>query len=256
QALAASQDRGENVSSIGLNYLKVCDAASGEGADDARAVAAGIRAVLKGEIKEFLYDYPCHSPNRQRWFYMRAIRMDSESRAAHPSVGVIVSHEEITGLKLTEEALRQSKKEVEAHKQELEEANIALKVLLKQREADKGDLEKKVLTNIKELVFPFLERLKIAPLRSKDKQIVQILETHLNDIISPLLQQVAGMNILLTPQEMQVAALVKDGKSSKEIAEILTISETTVHFHRKNLRKKLGLKHKAANLRADLMSMS
>ncbi len=260
QAFAEAQGAG-NGSSIGSNYLKICEAATGEGAQDAQAVSSGIRAVIRSEIKEFLYDYPCHTPRRRHWFYMRAILMDREGMGAEPpsaaqTVRVIVSHEEITNLKLAEEALRKSKQEVEDQKQQLEEANIALKVLLKQREGDKLELEKNVLSNIKGLVFPYLEKLKIAPLRPKDKQLLGVMETHLKEIISPLLQRVANINIVLTPQEMQVAALVKDGKTSKEIADILVVSETTVHFHRKNLRKKFGLNNKSTNLRSFLMSLS
>jgi DNA-binding CsgD family transcriptional regulator len=236
---------------IGTNYLQICDNAKGDGAGDAHAVAQGIRSVINGDMEEFLYDYPCHSPTEQHWFYMRAIRMEGGN-----PVRLVVSHEEITLLKQTEEALKQSKSAVEEQKRELEEANIALKVLLKQRENDKAELEQKVLANIKNLVLPYVEKLKRAPLRVKDKTSVEIVETHLKDIISPLMQRLANINILLTPQELQVATLVKDGRSSKEIAEILTISETTVHFHRKNLRRKFGIKSSAANLRSYLMSIT
>ncbi|MCJ7541336.1 MAG: helix-turn-helix transcriptional regulator [Desulfobacterales bacterium] len=62
--------------------------------------------------------------------------------------------------------------------------------------------------------------------------------------------------IILTPQEIKVVTLIKDGKSSKEIGDILNISETTVNFHRKNLRKKFGLKNRQMNLRSYLMSMT
>jgi DNA-binding CsgD family transcriptional regulator len=251
QAFAAAANASVPYRFIGLNYLKVCDAASGEGADDAQAVAAGIRAVIGGQMEEFLYDYPCHSPTGQHWFYLRAIRMET-----HGPTKVIVSHEEITQLKLIEEALKQSKKAVEEQKQNLEEANIALKVLLKQRESDKLELEQKVLANLKDLVFPYVEKLKRAPLRPKDKTTVEIIERHLNDIVSPLLQRLSNVHIVLTPHEMQIAALVKDGRSSKEIAEILTVSETTVHFHRKNLRQKLGIKNDGTNLRSLLLSLS
>jgi len=236
---------------IGANYLRVCDQAQGEGADDAHAVALGIRSVIRGEVEEFLHDYPCHSPEELHWFYMRAIRMEGGE-----PVRVVVSHEEITLLKLTEEALKQSKLAVEEQKRELEEANIALKVLLRQRENDKAELERKVLGNIKTLVLPYVEKLKRAPLRARDKTTIDIIDTHLKDIISPLMQRLANINILLTPQELQVATLVKDGRSSKEIAEILSISETTVHFHRKNLRRKFGIKSRATNLRSYLMSIT
>ena len=235
----------------GVNYLHICDATSGDEAEDAEKVAAGIRAVIDGEVEEFLNDYPCHSEDGPHWYYMRVIRM-----AGPGPIRVVVSHEEITALKLTEEALQKSQEELFDQTQSLEEANIALRVLLKQREEDKLELEKKVLTNVKDLVLPYVDKLKNSRLRQKDKTLVEIVEMHLNDIISPLLQSFANAKILLTPQEMQVAGLVKDGKTSKEIASILNVSETTVNFHRKNLRVKFGLTNQKTNLRSYLLSIS
>ena len=240
----------ETYDARGVNYLAVCDATTGSDVDDAVAVSEGIRAVIGGERKEFLHDYPCHSDDGPHWYYMRAIRM-----AGSGPVRVVVSHEEITALKLAEEALKKSQEELFEQKQSLEETNIALKVLLKQREGDKYELEKKVLSNVKDLVLPYVEKLKNARLKPKEKTLVEIIETHLNDVISPLLQSFVNAKILLTPQEMQVAALVKDGKTSKEIANILNVAETTVNFHRKNLRRKFGLTHKQSNLRSYLMSI-
>ena len=238
-------------SSVGINYLSVCDGSTGEGQEDAHAVAAGIRAVIRGEKDEFLYDYPCHGPSGQQWFYMRAIRMNHQD-----ALKIVISHEDITALKLAEAALKESKRALETQKKELEEANVALRVLLKQYEKEKQSMEQDVLLNLRQLVLPYLEKLKIAPLRPKDKTVVEIIDARLNDIISPLLQRLSSVNMMLTPQEMQIAMLVKDGKSSKEIADITNVAETTVHFHRKNLRQKLGLKNTTTNLRAYLMSLS
>lgn len=235
----------------GINYLAVCEATKGSDSGDAGKVAEGIRAIIRGELEEFLHDYPCHSEDGPHWYYMRAIRM-----AGPGPIRVVVSHEEITALKLTEEALKKSQEELFEQTQSLEEANIALKVLLKQREADKLELEKKVLNNVKDLVLPYVEKLKNPRLKAKDRMLVEIIDTHLQDIISPLLQRFTNAKILLTPQEMQVASLVKDGKSSKEIADVLNVSETTVSFHRKNLRAKFGLRNKRTNLRSYLLSIS
>jgi DNA-binding CsgD family transcriptional regulator len=235
----------------GINYLKICDATTGEDAEIARRVAGGIRAVSAGKLKEFLLDYPCHSNNSKHWYYMRAIRMSADI----PSM-VVVSHEEITALKLIEEELRQSREALNEQKQGLEEANIALKVLLRQRENDRVELEDKILLNVKELILPHVSKLKRAPLKSREKTLVEIIETHLQDIISPLLQKFSNAKIMLTPQEMQVASLVKDGKSSKEIAAILNVSEATINFHRKNLRIKFGLKNQPTNLRSYLLSLA
>ena len=235
----------------GTNYLAVCDATTGSESDDARKVAEGIRAVIRGDLEEFLYDYPCHSEDGPHWYYLRAIRMSGPG-----PIRVVASHEEITALKLTEEALRKSQEALIEQKQSLEEANIAMKVLLKQREEDKLELEKKVLNNVKDLVLPYVEKLKNSRLKGKDRTLVDIVDTHLQDIISPLLQRFSNAKILLTPQEMHVASLVKDGKTSKEIADVLNVSETTVNFHRKNLRVKFGLRNKRTNLRSYLLSIS
>ncbi|MGD9098277.1 MAG: LuxR C-terminal-related transcriptional regulator [Desulfobacterales bacterium] len=248
---ANANNPGERIDAVGTNYLGICDHADGDDADDAIQVAAGIRRVIAGRVREFVYDYPCHAPDGKHWYYMRAIRMIGDD-----PIRVVVSHEDITALKLTEEALRKSRQEIVEREQSLEEANIALKVLLKQREQDKAELERKVLANVKGLVFPYLEKLRTARLKLRERTLVEIVETHLKDIISPFLQQMANADLVLTPQEMQVAALIRDGKSSKEIASILIVSEATVNFHRKNLREKFGLKNKRVNLRAYLLSMT
>ena len=235
----------------GANYLEVCEAAAGDDSEDADKAAEGIRAVIAGEMDEFLFDYPCHSENGPHWYYMRVIRMSGDG-----PVRVVTSHEEITALKLTEEALRKSQEKLMEQKQSLEETNIAMKVLLRQREEDKLELEKKVLNNVKDLVLPYVDKLKNSRLKAKDRTLVEIIDTHLQDIISPLLQRFSNAKILLTPQEMQVASLVKDGKTSKEIAGVLNVSETTINFHRKNLRVKFGLTNKRTNLRSYLLSLS
>ncbi|MGD9329720.1 MAG: LuxR C-terminal-related transcriptional regulator [Desulfobacterales bacterium] len=248
---AAENDASDADHSIGTNYLLLCDAAEGPGARDAHNVAKGIRQVIEGEVDEFLYDYPCHAPSGKHWYYMRAVRTSGET-----PFRIVVSHEDITALKLTEEALRQSRKALNDQAQSLEESNIALKVLLEQRDRDRQALERKVLSNVKGLVLPYLEKLKQARLRPRDQTLVQIVDTHLQDIISPLLQNIANADIILTPQEMQIATLIKDGQSSKEIAQVLNISEATVNFHRKNLRVKFGLQNRRVNLRSYLLTMS
>ena len=239
------------VEPVGLNYLQVCDAAALEGDEDARHVADGIRQVIGGQTSEFLHDYPCHSPEGPRWFYMRAVMMTDPE-----SVRVIVSHEDITRLKLVQEELKEKTESLEEKNVSLEEANIALKVLIQHRESDKSDLENKVLTNLKTSVFPYIEKLKSASLKAGEKKLVQILDDRLNDIVSPLMQNLTNANLMLTPQELQVAGLVKDGRTTAEIADVLFISEATVSFHRKNIRSKLGLKNRQTNLRSFLISMS
>jgi serine phosphatase RsbU (regulator of sigma subunit) len=111
--------------SIGVNYLALCDATTGKGARDARSVAAGLRSVIKGEIKEFMYDYPCHGPDGRHFYYVRAIRVAGEK-----PIRVVVSHEDITALKLAEEALRKREKERDRLRHSLELAREVQQILL------------------------------------------------------------------------------------------------------------------------------
>ena len=236
---------------IGDNYMDVCDSAKGEESANSRAVAQGIRDVIEGRVAEFMLDYRCPCPDGPHWYYLRAVKMSGDG-----PLRVVVSHEDITAIKLAEDALLKSKIQLTRQKVELEEANIALKVLLKQRENDKADLERKVLANVRDTVMPYIEKLKRVALKAKDRKIVEIIEAQLQEVISPMIQNLANASILLTPQEIQVATLVKEGKSSKEIADILNVSDATIHFHRKNLRKKFGLSNSQTNLRSYLLSIS
>jgi DNA-binding CsgD family transcriptional regulator len=233
-----------------VNYLKVCDRAKGPASEQARQVARGIRAVIRGDVDEFLLDYPCHSPDEKRWFYMRVSRV-----AGTGLMRAVLSHENITPLKLAEESLKAQRVELQQKAFELEEANTALRVLLKQRERDRGDLEQNVLRNLRELVFPHLDRLKAGGFKAAEKGILETIRRQLNELVSPLLQRISNANLILTPQEIHVAALVRDGRSSKEIASTLRVSLATVNFHRKNLRRKFGLGKSPANLRTYLLTM-
>jgi len=162
----------------------------------------------------------------------------------------------ISERKKAEEALREREKELEIKTHNLEEANIALKVLLKKRDEDKTELEEKILLNIKELVVPYLEKLKMSGLDEKQKTHVSILESNLNDITSSFSHRLSSKYINFTPAEIQIANLLRQGKTNKEIGELLNSSERTVAFHRENIRRKLGLKNKKINLKSYLLSLT
>jgi len=163
---------------------------------------------------------------------------------------------DITEIRKTERALQEREKELKVKTMNLEEINTALRVLLKRRDEDKKELEEKVLSNVKELVVPYLEKLEKTELNDSQKTYVGILESNLNDIISPFLRTLSSTYLNISPTEIQVANLVKQGKTTKEIAESLNSSTRAIEFHRNNLRNKLGLKNKKANLRSYLLSLT
>jgi DNA-binding NarL/FixJ family response regulator len=82
-----------------------------------------------------------------------------------------------------------------------------------------------------------------------------ILESHMREIISPFTKRLSDKYLGLTPLEVQVAGLIKEGKTTKEIAESLVVSVNTVSAHRFHIRKKLGLNYRKVNLRVYLKSL-
>ena len=154
-----------------------------------------------------------------------------------------------------ERRVEERTRELEVQKNSLEEINTAMKVLLKKREDDKTEIEDNILSNVKTLIEPYMEKLKRSSLPQGQQTLINILESNLNEIVSPFTRKLSSKLLNLTPSEIQVANLVKQGKTTKEMAGILNISGTTVGFHRENIRKKLGLKNKKANLRSHLLSL-
>ena len=127
--------------------------------------------------------------------------------------------------------------------------------MLDQRNEDRKHMESAVFANVDRLVLPYLEKLNVSRLTQNQKTLVEIISSNLEDIISPFLGRLSTLELRLTPQEMEVAHLIRNGRSSKEIAEVLFLSVAGVDFHRKNLRKKLGLTNSGQNLRSYLMSL-
>ena len=162
--------------------------------------------------------------------------------------------QEIEERRRAESALRKREVELKAQSHHLAEVNTALKVLLKQREDDKKELGENVLSNVNELISPYLERLKKSRLNTNQQTLVNILDSNLNNMISPFISKLSFKYFNLTPMEIRVANLVKEGKTNKEIAELLCLSKNTILFHRYNIRDKLKLKHKKINLRTHLLS--
>ncbi len=171
-------------------------------------------------------------------------------------IGAIESIRDITERKEMERTLREREKELEAKSVDLQETNTALRVLLKHREADQKEFGINVVSNLKELVFPYLEKLKSSGLNEMQRTYTSILESHLEEIAVPFLRRLASEFTNLSPMERQIASLIKDGKRNKEISTILGVSLNTISTHRYHLRTKLGLKNKNINLVSYLKSLS
>ncbi|MEN6317982.1 MAG: PAS domain S-box protein [Syntrophaceae bacterium] len=161
----------------------------------------------------------------------------------------------ITERKKMEEALKKREQELEEKSRNLIDANTALKVLLKRREEDKIELEEKVTCNMRELILPYIENLKIAHNDSHQLNQLKILERNLSEIISPFLRTLSSKYPNLTPTEIKIIKFIKEGRTSKEIAGLLNVSARTIEVHRDHIRKKLNLNKRKANLKSYLLSL-
>lgn len=160
----------------------------------------------------------------------------------------------ITERKRMEEALKKRERELEEKSRNLEEANTALKVLLKHREEDRAKLEENVVYNMRELILPYIEKVKMTHIGSHQQNQLNIIETNINEIISPFLRNLSSKYPSLTPMEIRVINFIKEGRTTKEIAKLTDTSARTIDCHRDNIRKKLKLKNRKANLRSYLLS--
>jgi len=207
--------------------------------------------------------------DRQGWFYSEQpyLRKDGSIMIGKLAVRKVVKQdgvsaylegivEDITERKKAEKVLQEREDELRIKAQYLEEANTTLKVLLKTMENNQEELKQRFLINIKDQVMPYLDKLKKSPLQDVQKGYIQMVETHLGEIASPFVQNLNSSFLDLTLKELQVASLVRDGKTSKEIAELLNVSQRVIDFHRKNIRKKLGLNDRGESLALLLRSLS
>jgi PAS domain S-box-containing protein len=170
-----------------------------------------------------------------------------------------------TELREAQEVIRKSRSELEKRVKmrtlelqratsELDEANTALRVLLRKCDQERQELEKKVLYNAKQLILPYVKKLKRQNLNKSARNIATVIESKIGDLISPIGKALGHSAVGLTPMEIRVADLIQQGSSSKEIAALLDLSIRTIESHRKNIRAKLGLANKKENLRVFLLS--
>jgi DNA-binding CsgD family transcriptional regulator len=166
-------------------------------------------------------------------------------------------HQEfLRGKELLEQNVSRQTEELARHNEELTEANAALTVLLKKRQEDKEELEQRLSENVVKIIEPLVRRLQRTDLDDDQIQLLSEIEDNLHDITSSFVTKLTSEYVGLTPMEIQVATHVKQGKSTKEIADILCLAPDTINVHRKKIRKKLGIQNKSLNLQTFLTSLS
>ena len=112
-----------------------------------------------------------------------------------------------------------------------------------------------MLLNLNQLIFPYLEKIKRRKMDAKLKAYIAVLESNLKEIVSPFSSNLSSRFLRLSHTELEVANLIRQGHSTKAIAEMMNLAESTIDFHRNNIRAKLGIKNKKVNLKTFLSSI-
>lgn len=77
---------------------------------------------------------------------------------------------------------------------------------------------------------------------------ISLLENSLDSIIGKEIDVFRKNLVKLSPRELDICELIREGKSSKEISSVLNVSTLTIHKHRESIRIKLQLKNRSTNL--------
>ena len=211
----------------------------------------GFEETLSGHIQQNEYRILSKS-GEIRWI----LTSSKPTSVGSHVIGIKGMLTDITDRKQAQIALLEKEQKLEQQAQRLEEVNTALNVLLQHRQEEKKKLEENILANVEKLVFPYVEKLENSRLDDKNQTYLDIISSNLKDLISPFANKLSSKYSVLTSTEIQVADLIKHGRTSKEMASLLNVSLKAVSFHRGNIRRKLGLTNKKTNLRSHLQSLS
>ncbi len=206
--------------------------------------------LLAGKIQDYVVEKRYLRKDGSLWWARVSASMVRDD-SGRPKYFIVIV-EDINDRKQAEEALLKAHEEMEAkvaeRTAELGAANTALKVLLDQREYEKKETEQKILASAKRLILPFLDQLLSSGLNPEQRALAEVIKSGVQEVTSPFGHNLSSSLVGLTPRELSVAALVKEGKASAQISGILGMSENAVAFHRQNIRRKLGLLKKNINL--------
>ncbi|MCX5864353.1 MAG: PAS domain S-box protein [Deltaproteobacteria bacterium] len=159
------------------------------------------------------------------------------------------------GLSRDLSAIQQLELHLEHKARELTELNNALSLLLHQGAESRAEYERRIHDNLQRLVLPYLEKIQE---RCKDQELelyLRVALANIEKITSTFSLTLSARMDGLTPRELEVAELIKQGRSTKQMATVLDLSSRTVEFYRDKLRVKLGIKNKKTNLRSYLSSL-
>lgn len=137
----------------------------------------------------------------------------------------------------------------------LEEANAALRRVLAEVEHEKAKIRESISANVEKIFIPILQALE-SEIPEQQKKYVELLKKHLGDFVSPFVVNVSRVCGKLTPIEIEICNMVRNGLGTKEIARLRHVAPTTVAKQRERIRRKLNIAKTETNLAAHLQMLS
>jgi DNA-binding CsgD family transcriptional regulator len=149
--------------------------------------------------------------------------------------------------------LQETNRQLTLERQALQEANTALRLIMERIEQEKQEIYRDIKTNVEKILTPILNALYLQLPESR-KNYVELLRTNLDEITSPFISRLSSRNYSMTPTELSICNMIRNGMRTKEIAEMRNVSEATINRHREKIRHKLNLTNKNINLASFLQS--
>jgi DNA-binding NarL/FixJ family response regulator len=162
-------------------------------------------------------------------------------RAVAERIGSTLTHMK------TDAELRDAYKALHRQHQAVQDSNTTLRTILLRLEDEKREIRASILANIQRIIMPIVFELELAVI-GQQRSYVTMLRQSLQEIASPFLTELARDHLELTPVEIAITTMIRNGLSTKEIAKLRSISVATVRRHRENIRRKLGLRNQKVNL--------
>ncbi len=167
---------------------------------------------------------------------------------------VYISTIDITERKASEKALAEANEALERDRRSLEQKNIAMREVLDQIEMERTRTAQQLQANVDRVVLPILSKLE-GRLDPGNLKFTGLLRSGLEQITSPFVSRLESQFAKLTPREVEICNMIKNGLSSKEISQTLDTSPETVRSQRKSIRKKLGIDNEDVNLSSYLRTI-
>lgn len=207
--------------------------------------------VWQGDIKNRAKDGTCY------WVKTTIIPFKDEKGTVFEYVSI---RTDITDrVKLSDELmhanerLNQITQELKSEKIALNNKNIALNELINHIDQEKDQIKVTMSNNLETVIFPLLETLRSSS-STIDHKYIDLIFHSLKEISQPFFKGNHTIATKLTPKEIQICNMIKNGLAVKEIAKMLHLSPRTIDKHRENIRKKLGIKSKKVNLASYLLN--